>query len=87
MAKKPTASATRASTAARAAKPAAVSQAHDHASDHGHGPASVGTAEGNDYAAHEATFHGFTTLVKWSILALFVLVIFLFVVVHPLIRP
>ena len=55
--------------------------------DHGHGGApSYGAAEGMDYPAHEETFHGFTTLVKWSILGLAVVVIFLYVVVHPLIR-
>ncbi len=59
--------------------------AHAQTPDHGHAP-SYGTADGMDYSAHEATFNGFTTLVKWSILALFVLVIFLFVVIHPLIR-
>lgn len=36
-----------------------------------------------DYAAHEATYKGFMTLVKWSIIAIVILVVFLYIVVRP----
>ena len=36
-----------------------------------------------DYQAHEATWHGFTQLVKWSIIILAVLVVFLYLVIRP----
>lgn len=31
-----------------------------------HGDGTFGTAEGNDYAAHEATYEGFVKLLKYS---------------------
>ncbi len=40
-----------------------------------------------DYAAHEATFTWFTGMVKWGIGLGFVLVIFLFIAIHPMIPP
>ena len=40
-----------------------------------------------DYAAHEAMYMRFTGLVKWAILAMAILVIFLFAVVHPMVPP
>jgi hypothetical protein len=36
-----------------------------------------------DYAEHEATWNGFISLVKWSIVALAILVVFLYVVIRP----
>ena len=36
-----------------------------------------------DYAEHEATWAGFTNLVKWMIIGLAVLVVFLYVVIRP----
>ena len=53
--------------------------------DHGHAaaaPAGVITS-GMDYAAHEAMYHRFTDLVKWGIVAVAVLVVFLFIVIRP----
>jgi hypothetical protein len=40
-----------------------------------------------DYAAHEAMYMRFTSLVKWGIVAVAILVIFLFVVIHPMVPP
>jgi hypothetical protein len=40
-----------------------------------------------DYAAHEATYMRFTSLVKWGIAACVVLVIFLFIAIHPMVPP
>ncbi len=54
--------------------------------DHGHGaPAPAGDviSSGMDYAAHEAMYHRFTELVKWGIVAIAVLVVFLFIVIRP----
>lgn len=36
-----------------------------------------------DYAEHEATWHGFTSLVKWSMVALAILLIALYAIVRP----
>jgi hypothetical protein len=36
-----------------------------------------------DYAAHEATWNGFTQLLKWSIIGLAILVVFLYIVIRP----
>ena len=36
-----------------------------------------------DYAEHEATWKGFTGLVKWSIVALAILLVLLYVVIRP----
>ena len=36
-----------------------------------------------DYAAHEATWSGFTQLLKWSIIGLSILVVFLYIVIRP----
>lgn len=46
------------------------------------GEATIGSAM--DYAAHEAMYHRFTDLVKWGIIGAVVLVLFLFVVIHPM---
>jgi len=40
-----------------------------------------------DYAAHEAMYMRFTSLVKWSILCIAILLIFLFIVVNPIVPP
>lgn len=40
-----------------------------------------------DYAAHEAMFMRFTGMVKWGIVGAVVLVLFLFIAVHPMITP
>jgi Bacterial aa3 type cytochrome c oxidase subunit IV len=41
----------------------------------GHGEVEYATATGNDYAAHEATYHGFIRLVKVSVVTLAVILI------------
>ena len=38
-----------------------------------------------DYAAHEAMYHRFTDLVKWGIIGSVVLVLFRFIVIHPMV--
>ena len=67
-----------------AKKPTTAHSAHD---DHGHGaPAGAGDGvitSGMDYAAHEAMYHRFTDLVKWGIVAVAVLVVFLFIDIRP----
>jgi hypothetical protein len=40
-----------------------------------------------DYAAHESMYMRFTTVVKWAILCLVILVIFLFIVANPIVPP
>ncbi len=40
-----------------------------------HGEVSYTTADGNDYAAHEATYQGFVKLATWGTVAVIVLVI------------
>ena len=40
-----------------------------------------------DYAAHEAMYMRFTSLVKWGIVAMVVLVVFLFIVINPMVPP
>jgi hypothetical protein len=40
-----------------------------------------------DYAAHEAMFMRFTSIVKWGIVCMVVLVIFLFIVINPMVPP
>jgi hypothetical protein len=47
------------------------------------GPNSI--SRGMDYAAHESMYHKFTGLVKWGIIIAVVVVIFLFVVIHPMV--
>ncbi|HVX81451.1 MAG: aa3-type cytochrome c oxidase subunit IV [Devosia sp.] len=42
---------------------------------------------GMDYAEHESTYARFTSLVKWGIAASAVLVLFLFIVIHPMVPP
>ncbi len=39
-----------------------------------HGDGTFGTAEGNDYAAHEATYEGFVKLLKYSSFAVIAVV-------------
>ena len=36
-----------------------------------------------DYAAHEATWAGFTNLVKWAIIGLAILVVLLYIIIRP----
>jgi len=74
-------------TTSRPRKTAAAPASHD---NHGHGSPAVnsdGTASDMDYEAHESTYEFFTGFVKWGIIAIVVLVIFLFVVIHPMIVP
>jgi hypothetical protein len=40
-----------------------------------HGEVEYATATGNDYAAHEATYHGFIKLVKVSVVTLVVILV------------
>jgi len=76
MAKKPAASRSTSSAAAHAGA-AAVHNA----------PASVGTiSSAMDYAEHESTYHKFTGLVKWAIVITAVVVVFLYVVIHPMVQ-
>jgi hypothetical protein len=52
----------------------------------GHGAAGVSdsaVSTAMDYAMHEGTYRQVTTMVKWAILCLAVLVVFLFIVIHP----
>lgn len=84
MAKTPTTTPRPRKTAAAAAP---VASSYD---DHGHGSPSAnsdGTASDMDYVAHEATFERFTGMVKWGIVACVVLVIFLFIAIHPMVPP
>jgi hypothetical protein len=76
MAKKP-------ATAARSIKPAASLGGHGHDDT----PTSSMTSipSGMDYAAHEAMYHRFTNIAKWGIVACAVLVIFLFISIHPMV--
>ena len=39
-----------------------------------HGEVAYTTADGNDYAAHEATYLGFLTLVKYGTIAVIIIV-------------
>lgn len=39
------------------------------------GVAEIGTADGNDYAEHQRTYHFFTGLVKWGTLSVVVILI------------
>jgi len=41
----------------------------------GHGEVSYTTADGNDYAAHEATYKGFIRLATWGTVAVVLIVI------------
>ena len=58
--------------------------------DHGHGaPVAAGDistiSSGMDYAQHEATYRWFGSMVKWGIIACVVLVLFLFIAIHPMV--
>jgi hypothetical protein len=55
---------------------------HDHAS----ASTAIITPE-EDFRAHEATYRSFLKLTKWSIIALVVLLVVLFLVVQPHIVP
>ncbi len=48
---------------------------------HGH-QEKVTTAEGNDYAQHVGTYRDFVTILKWSILAVAMVLVFLWVFVY-----
>ena len=78
MAKKPAASAPRPSTSAAPAMAMA-------GAGHGHDDHAVSDAPEMDYPAHEKMFSAFGEMVKWGIVAGAVLVIFLFIVIHPMI--
>ena len=39
-----------------------------------HGEVTYTTADGNDYVAHEQTYVGFLTLVKWGTISIIVIV-------------
>lgn len=43
-----------------------------------HGAPKYSTATGNDYEQHEQTYEGFLKLAKWVVIALAVLLIFMF---------
>jgi hypothetical protein len=47
--------------------------------------ATATVSSGMDYAAHEAMYHRFTGLVKWGIIGAAVLLIFLFIAIHPMV--
>ena len=80
MAKKPAAS--------RSSKTVAASAGLAHAAGGHDMPSSSGTvSSGMDYAAHEAMYHRFTGMVKWGIIGAAVVVIFLFLVIHPMVPP
>ncbi len=68
-----------------------ANQPSSHSDPHGHDtaglPANDGTVPAMDYPAHEAMFNKFTGLVKWGIVACVVLVIFLFIAIHPMVPP
>jgi hypothetical protein len=40
-----------------------------------------------DIAEHEAMYHRFTGLVKWGIIGCAVLVVLLFIAIHPMVPP
>ena len=50
--------------------------AHDHTE-------SEYVSSAQDFKDHEETYKGFVNMVKWSIIALAVLVVFLFIVIRP----
>ncbi len=66
------------------------SASHSNAS-HGHDglglPVDDGTTPTMDYPAHEAMYHRFTSLVKWGIGVCVVLIVFLFIAIHPMVPP
>ena len=47
-----------------------------------HGHREVTTAAGNDYAQHTGTYRDFVTILKWSILAVAMVLVFLWVFVY-----
>jgi hypothetical protein len=53
--------------------------------DHAHAAPAGDGASAMDYPAHEAMYHRFTGLVKWGIIGSVVLVLFLFIVIHPMV--
>jgi len=76
MAKKP-------APATRSASPAASHGGHGH--DDTPMSSANTISSGMDYAAHEAMYHRFTNIAKWGIVACAVLVIFLFIAIHPMV--
>jgi hypothetical protein len=72
-------------TNSRPAKPAAAAVMAMAGADHGDHGHVVSDAPGMDYPAHEKMFNAFGEIVKWGIVAGAVLVIFLFLVIHPMI--
>ncbi len=41
----------------------------------GHGEVEYATADGNDYAEHEATYEAFVAMTKWGVIFLVILLI------------
>jgi L-lactate permease len=76
MAKKPAASRSTPAAAAHAGAAAAHQT-----------PASVGTiSSAMDYAEHESTYAKFTGLVKWSIISAIVVMVLLYIIIHPMVE-
>ena len=48
-------------------------------------PSHDDNASAMDYPAHETMYSHFTDMVKWGIIGAVVLVLFLFVVIHPMV--
>lgn len=67
---------------ARNPTPSHATAGHGHASSV---PVDDGTIPEMDYPSHEAMYHRFTGMVKWAIAACIVVLILLFIVVHPMI--
>lgn len=44
-----------------------------------HGTVEYATADGNDYAEHERTYHLFTTLTKWGVITLSVILVLMWI--------
>ena len=94
MAKRPTTTTSRTRKAPAGEKPvvaqpamAAAASGHDV-----HGAPVVRTGADTissdmDYAAHESMYHRFTGLVKWGIAVIAAVVVFLFIVIHPMVPP
>jgi len=94
MAKKPTTTTSRTRKAPAGEKPIVAEPAMAMAaSGHDvHGSPVLATghdtiSSGMDYAAHESMYHRFTDIVKWGIVGVVVLVLFLFIVIHPMVPP
>jgi hypothetical protein len=47
-----------------------------------HGEHEYSTATGNDYAQHEGMYESFLTLTKWTVIAVVLILAFLFVFIY-----